>query len=99
VLQRRFGSDFGRYFSYILTDVRKLAKLFKTGGSQAVRLPREFRFDDDAEVWIHREGGRVILEAALPQWSKDFLDLAGSARGFPYPPDVPGIDSPPDDLD
>jgi antitoxin VapB len=31
------------------------------GGSQAVRLPREFRFAGDA-VRIWREGDRVILE-------------------------------------
>lgn len=37
------------------------AKLFKTGGSQAVRLPREFRFRGTA-VRIWRAGGRVILE-------------------------------------
>ncbi len=37
------------------------AKLFTTGGSQAVRLPREFRFEG-SEVYIRREGDRVILE-------------------------------------
>ena len=39
----------------------KTAKLFWTGRSQAVRLPREFRFEG-AEVRIRREGERVILE-------------------------------------
>ena len=37
------------------------AKLFRTGGSQAVRLPKDFRFPGDA-VRIHRDGRRVILE-------------------------------------
>lgn len=37
------------------------AKIFWSGGSQAVRLPKEFRFADD-EVLIHREGDAVILE-------------------------------------
>jgi len=37
------------------------AKLFKVGGSQAVRLPKEFRFPGD-RVRIHKEGERVILE-------------------------------------
>jgi len=37
------------------------AKLFKSGGSQAVRLPKEFRFEGD-RVSIRREGDRVILE-------------------------------------
>jgi antitoxin VapB len=37
------------------------AKLFMHGRSQAVRLPKEFRFSGK-EVRIHREGDRVILE-------------------------------------
>jgi len=37
------------------------AKIFKTGRSQAVRLPKEFRFDGDT-VLIRHEGSAVILE-------------------------------------
>ncbi|MDR3511598.1 MAG: AbrB/MazE/SpoVT family DNA-binding domain-containing protein [Caulobacteraceae bacterium] len=37
------------------------AKLFKVGGSQAVRLPKEFRMPGDS-VRIRREGDAVILE-------------------------------------
>ncbi|MCM2256048.1 MAG: AbrB/MazE/SpoVT family DNA-binding domain-containing protein, partial [Vicinamibacteria bacterium] len=36
------------------------AKLFRNGRSQAVRLPKEFRFEGDA-VEIHRQGENVIL--------------------------------------
>lgn len=39
-----------------------VAKIFWTGRSQAVRLPKAYRFDGD-QVRISREGGRVILEA------------------------------------
>ncbi|MBM3928364.1 MAG: AbrB/MazE/SpoVT family DNA-binding domain-containing protein [Sphingomonadales bacterium] len=45
-----------------LSNTPKTAKLFWSGRSQAVRLPKEFRFEG-AEVTIRREGGRVILEA------------------------------------
>jgi antitoxin VapB len=38
----------------------RYAKVFKTGNSQAVRLPKDFRFDSD-EVEISREGDAVIL--------------------------------------
>jgi len=79
--------------------MKRVARIFKTGGSQAVRLPREFRFDDEAEVWIHREGGRVILEAKRREWSEAFLALAGSARDFPYPDEPGGVDPAPDDFD
>ena len=36
------------------------ARLFRSGGSQAVRLPKEFRFDGD-EVEIFRRGDEVVL--------------------------------------
>lgn len=43
----------------------KTAKLFTNGGSQAVRLPAEFRFAVDDEVYIRRDAvtGDVILSA------------------------------------
>ena len=37
-----------------------VAKLFMSGGSQAVRLPREFRFGG-SEVEIFRRGDEVVL--------------------------------------
>ena len=37
------------------------AKLFQHGGSQAVRLPKAYRFEG-AEVTVRREGRAVILE-------------------------------------
>ena len=59
------------------------AKLFRNGGSQAVRLPVEFRFDGD-EVYITRDDatGDVTLSARprLDTWRafigwRDALDL------------------------
>ena len=38
----------------------KTAKIFRHGNSQAVRLPKEFRFNDD-EVFVKRSGGGVLL--------------------------------------
>ena len=52
------------------------AKLFMSGRSQAVRLPKEFRFDG-TEVRIRRHGNAVILEPIVNDWS--WLDaLSGS---------------------
>lgn len=44
------------------------AKLFASGGSQAVRLPAEFRFEDATEVYVRRDEttGDVILSAHPP---------------------------------
>jgi antitoxin VapB len=36
------------------------AKLFQHGGSQAVRLPKEFRFEG-TEVYVRRDGDDVVL--------------------------------------
>jgi len=72
------------------------AKLFKTGGSQAVRLPRGYRFEEQDEVLISREGERVVLEPLRRTWSQDFLDLAGSAPDFPYPEEPPPAEPGPD---
>ena len=63
----------------ILTEMKALrAKLFRNGGSQAVRLPHEFRFPDgQIEVSVRREGGRVILEPA-DAWPDAFRACLGA---------------------
>ena len=71
------------------------AKLFKSGGSQAVRLPKEFRFEGE-EVLIYRQGNRVILEPSRKSWSREFLALAGSAPDFPYPEEPPAAEPGPE---
>lgn len=43
----------------------RTAKLFTHGRSQAVRLPKEFRFEGQ-EVRVTKVGDRVILEPLLP---------------------------------
>ena len=44
------------------------AKLFENGRSQAVRLPKEYRFNDD-EVVINKIGDIVILMPKGDKWS------------------------------
>lgn len=60
------------------------AKIFETGRSQAVRLPKEFRFDAD-EVFINKVGDIVMLIPKDYKWAgflssfsmftDDFMDL------------------------
>ena len=61
----------------------KTAKLFVNGGSQAVRLPAEFRFDGSDEVFIRRDAvtGDVILSARRTgnAW-RDFFALRDQAK-------------------
>jgi antitoxin VapB len=53
------------------------AKIFKTGRSQAVRLPKEYRFEGD-EVYIKRVGPAVVLLPHKPRqtWDAWFAALA-----------------------
>lgn len=44
------------------------ARLFWSGRSQAVRLPKEYRFRGE-EVRIRRHGSAVILEPVADDWS------------------------------
>jgi antitoxin VapB len=61
------------------------AKIFRTGRRQAVRLPREVRFEEgQAEVRVRREGRRVILEP-LDEWPDGFLAALGTCADFPEP--------------
>lgn len=46
----------------------KTAKLFENGRSQAVRLPKEFRFDAD-EVSVNKIGNIVLLVPKDDEWS------------------------------
>ena len=52
----------GKPPTYATRDKTPTAKLFMHGRSQAVRLPKEFRFEG-TEVRVSRIGDRVILEA------------------------------------
>ena len=52
--------------------MQKLAKVFKSGNSQAVRLPKGFRIDSK-QVYIHREGDAIILTPRPTSWD-GFLD-------------------------
>jgi len=55
----------------------KTAKLFQNGQSQAVRLPKEFRFDD-CEVFIKKSGNIVQLIPRTDSWNS----LFGSLKKF-----------------
>lgn len=44
------------------------AKIFWSGRSQAVRLPKNYRFDSE-EVRIRRHGNTVILEPLAKDWT------------------------------
>jgi len=54
------------------------AKLFRNGGSQAVRLPSFCRFPEDQdEVVVRLEGRKVVLEP-VDEWPAAFLRCLGA---------------------
>jgi antitoxin VapB len=72
--------------------MRAIAKLFTHGRSQAVRLPKEFRFEGK-EVRISKVGDRVILEPVgegrpMP-W--DLIDGLGDKPFMPEGRDQPAM--------
>ncbi|MEE0955243.1 MAG: type II toxin-antitoxin system VapB family antitoxin [Eubacterium sp.] len=50
------------------------AKIFTNGGSQAVRLPKTCRFDDD-EVLVQKIGNVVMLIPKSNRWASMFRSL------------------------
>ena len=57
------------------------AKLFKNGNSQAVRLPKKFRFSGN-EVRIFKKGHQVILEPIDETWYSMFDALKDFPEDF-----------------
>ena len=57
------------------------AKLFKNGNSQAVRLPKKFRFPGN-EVRIFKNGHQVILEPMDETWDSLFEALDDFPEDF-----------------
>jgi antitoxin VapB len=61
-------------------DLRR-ASLFMNGRSQAVRLPKEFRFEG-SHVYARKDGNRVILSPIDDRWER-LLAAFGSIPDFP----------------
>ena len=57
------------------------AKLFANGQSQAVRLPKEYRFDGD-EVIIKKIGNAVVLIPKGKEWDTFINGLVGFSDDF-----------------
>ena len=63
----------------------KFVKPFKSGNSQAIRIPKEFRFKENEEVLIRKEGNTLILESK-DEWPEQLLSLLGTGiEALPRP--------------
>jgi len=59
------------------------AKLFVNGRSQAVRLPKAFRFDGLTEVYIQRDGDRIILSPTRKPPMERLISALADFEDFP----------------
>ena len=87
----------------MLKDKVDRAKVFWSGRSQAVRIPKEYRFDTE-EVSIRREGNTVIMEPVQPEETElqQKWDEVFAALGEPFDDDMveAALNRPgPDDFD
>jgi antitoxin VapB len=65
-------------------------KLFKHGGSQAARLPKELRIDAP-EAMGHREGDAIVLRpASMTKWPRGYWESFGPVgEDFTVPEPLP----------
>ncbi|MBM3934367.1 MAG: antitoxin [SAR202 cluster bacterium] len=68
---------------------RKVAKVFMSGRSQAVRLPKEYRMPGD-EVYVEKVGDQLILSPKVKTLEDLFAGLPLLTDDFPDEiPDLP----------
>ena len=60
---------------------QQVAKIFLNGSSQAVRLPKAFRFET-SEVYIRKVGDEVIISAKKPTWKSFFEKKSSFGEDF-----------------
>jgi antitoxin VapB len=67
-------------------EMERVAKLFKNGRNQAVRLPVEFQFDTDC-VYIRREENGDVVLSTRPAKPDNWEVLLNMLRNNPVPDD------------
>ena len=72
----------------VYTSYMSMAKIFWSGNSQAVRLPRDMRFPKNVgELEMVKDGERLILSPRThKEFGSDFLAVLGSMPDFRRPP-------------
>ena len=64
------------------------AKVFKSGNSQAIRLPKEFRLST-AEIFIYKSGNNLIITPKMNTWEGFSEGLTGFSKDFNIADDLP----------
>ena len=61
---------------------KSTAKVFMTGRSQAIRIPKQYRFTTD-EVYIEQDGERIILSPKPKSWAQYFASAKHFTKDYP----------------
>jgi antitoxin VapB len=59
----------------------KTAKIFKSGNSQAVRIPKDFQLEGD-EVEIQKQGDNLVLRPKKKSWAALIASLEKFTEDF-----------------
>ncbi len=57
------------------------AKVFKSGNSQAIRLPKEFRLNTE-EIFIYKSGNNLVITPKMNTWAGFSEGLSGFSDDF-----------------
>lgn len=57
------------------------AKVFKSGNSQAIRLPKEFRLNTE-EIFIYKSGNTLVIRPKMNTWDGFSEGLPGFSDDF-----------------
>jgi antitoxin VapB len=91
-----FAYALDKVHTAVYTDVEvikmQLTRVFNNGNSQAIRIPKEYRFDQE-EVCINKVGSAIIifpkkdrfsvLMESINEFTPDFLATGRSAQALP----------------
>lgn len=64
------------------TNNQRVARLFRNGRNQAVRLPRDYEIDAE-EVYVQRKGAKLILTPKPRSWDAYFAGARRLSEDFP----------------
>jgi len=64
-----------------MAEKRRTVRIFKNGGNQAVRIPRELSFQQ-VELFVWRSGNELIFSAQPMDWSELLEGDAVASSGF-----------------
>lgn len=61
--------------------MQRITKVFQSGNSQAVRLPKEFRIET-TEVFVRKEGNAIIITPRPDTWQGFLADSGPLSKDF-----------------